>query len=149
MLKTIALCAALSAAPTPSINYYAEISPDISALIMSEVADGKYYTHLDFNGDGELTVSDAVSVALRYEYNVTYGNKYVVNDDTIREIISENYADMPIYWEIDRIDNMPCRCYDIVTENVTIAEVYVEYEEYSETFCIEIDPYREIISYIN
>ena len=143
-MKVILLAAALIMPPAET--YYSWMSPEIADEIMSEVATGNYHAYLDYNGDGELTVSDAVCVAKRYNDNCANGNTYGLTTEKLREIIAENFVDC-ISWEICSTNGKPCRMYDLTVNEVTDAEIYVEFAENSETFTLEIDPYKELVSW--
>lgn len=98
MLKTLFMCFSLLAGtPQPAENYHSWISPEISDIIIDYVIKGEYHEHVDFNGDGELTIADAVGVRKRYEDNCTYGNEITVDNETVESIIAENYSVDCIY----------------------------------------------------
>lgn len=132
-----------------SLNFNAEISPITTAEIQSAVIDGREYTHLDYNGDGKLTIADAVGVQRKFEFNCTYGNSMTFDGEDVREIIEENYSDYPIQWEISSIDGAPCREISIETEHITNITVYLDFMETSDTLEIAIDPFTESIYVLN
>ena len=140
---------ALTSSPTPSENYHSWVSPEISTEIQQLVLDGEYRSYLDYNGDGELNMADAVCVEKRYHDNITYGNEITLDRETIEEISLENYSDEAIYWEIDRVNGQLTRQYELTVSEITEAEIYFEFEEYSETITVELNPFEEIVKVIN
>lgn len=130
------------AAPAPSFCSW--IAPEIADHICQAVADGEYLSYLDYNGDGKLTLADAVLVRRRYQHNITYGNELTIDKETVKEIIEENYSDEVIYWEFDEIDCMPTRQYSITTNKITEVNLYLEFENYCDNVRIEINPFKEM-----
>lgn len=149
-MKTIGifLALALTSSPMPSENYYASVSPDIADEITELVISGEYREYLDFNGDGKLSMADIVGVAKRYQDNCRYGNELTMDSETVNAIVLENYSESPIYWEIDRVNGQLCRQYELTVNEVTNAELYLEFEEFSETVKVEINPFTETITVI-
>ena len=140
---------ALTSSPQPAPNYYAEISPAVSAEIQELVLDGQYREYLDFNGDGNLNIADVVGVEKRYQDNCTYGNEITLDRETVQAIAEENYIDDLLYWEIYRADGELTRQYELTAADIMTAEIYLEFEEYSESVTVEINPYTEIITVIS
>ena len=139
--------ALIIAAPAP--NFYAEISPEISEEIQEFVVAGEYRAYLDYNGDGALTISDAVCVGKRYENNCKYGNEITLDREEVYSIIAENYTDDCIYWEIDRVNGETVRQYNLTVDDITTAEIYLEFENNSECIEIELNPFTECIAVLN
>lgn len=146
---SIFVAMALTTSPMPSENYFAEISPNIATEIQELVLDGEYRQYLDFNGDGQLNMADVVSVRKRYQDNIRYGNEITLEKETVYDIVLENYTDELIYWEIDRINGQLCRQYELTVSEVTEAEIYVEFESYSDTIMVEVNPFTETVTVIN
>lgn len=140
---------ALTSSPQPAPNYYAEISPAVSAEIQELVLDGQYREYLDFNGDGNLNIADVVGVEKRYQDNCSYGNEITLGSETVYAIAEENYTDDLLYWEIYRADGELTRQYELTAADIMTAEIYLEFEEYSESVTVEINPYTEIITVIS
>lgn len=149
-MKTLGifLALALTSSPMPSGNYYASVSPDIADEITELVISGEYRGYLDFNGDGILSMADAVGVAKRYQDNCKYGNKITMDRETVEAIVMENYTDEAIYWEIDRINGQLCRQYELTVDDITTAEIYLEFSGFSECVTVELNPYTETITVI-
>ena len=145
----IFLTLALTSSPSPSENYCSWISPEIADVIQECVLDGKYRQHLDFNGDGELTIADVVGVRKRYQDNCTYGNEITLDSEVVENIIAENYTETPIYWEIDRVNGNLTRQYELTASEIMQAEIYVEFENNSDIIQVEINPFMEIVTVIN
>ena len=151
-MKTISvfLALAMSSAPAPADNYYSWFSPEIADNILTAIINDEYYTHLDFNGDNELTIADAVGVLYRYNSNVTYGNKLTVDKEVVESIITENYNIDCIYWEFDFVNNEPCRQYELAVDEITTANIYLEFADNTiDNVIIEINPFEEKISVLS
>lgn len=140
---------ALTTSPMPKENYYASISPEIADEIMECIINSEYRQHLDFNGDGKLTIADVVGVSKRYQDNCKYGNEITLDRDVVDSIVSENYSEACIYWEIDRVNGELTRQYELTADDIMTAEIYVEFESYSECVMVEVNPFTETIMVVN
>lgn len=140
---------ALTSSPMPADNYFSWISPEIAEEIQECVLDGEYREYLDFNGDGELSMADAVGVLKRYQDNITYGNEITLDREVVQDIVQENYSDDAIYWEIDRVNGNLTRQYELVANDIMQAEIYVEFENGSECIMVEVNPFTETITVID
>lgn len=145
----IFIALALTSSPQPSENYFASISPEIATEIQELVLDGEYRQHLDFNGDGELNIADVVGVSKRYADNCKCGNTITLDYEVVDSIISENYSEACIYWELDRIDGKLTRQYELTASEIMQAEIYIEFENSSECVVVEVNPYTETITVIS
>lgn len=158
MLNTLFICCSLLAGtPQPAENYHSWISPEISDIIIDKVINEEYYEHLDFNGDGELTIADAVGVYKRYEDNITYGNEITLDEETIIDIAWENYTtdymeredfveNSLLYYEIDFINGEPCRQYELTAEEILTAHIYYEFtDDTTGSIDVVINPFMETI----
>lgn len=147
MLKTLFMCFSLLAGtPQPAENYHSWISPEISDIIIDYVIKGEYHEHVDFNGDGELTIADAVGVRKRYEDNCTYVNEITVDNETVESIIAENYSVDCIYWEFDFVNGEPCRQYELTVSEITTANIYLEFaDDTMDNVTVEINPFEETV----
>jgi hypothetical protein len=143
-MNIAAICISAVMVSAPAENYYAEISPEISAEIITCIINGEYRQHIDYNGDGNLTIADAVCVEKRYQNNCICGNSLEFTGDDVREIIAENYAEYPIEWEICSVNDDPCCCYDITVSEITDINILFEWENQSEVIEVELNPYTEI-----
>lgn len=147
MTAGIFIALALTSSPTPAANYYAEISPQITAEIQNCIINDEYRQHIDFNGDGNLTIADAVGVAKRYQDNMSYGNSITVDSEVIHSIATENYPDDLIYYEIDFVNGeLTERQYEITVSDVTEISIYFEFSETSETIHVIADPFTESVT---
>lgn len=146
MTAGIFIALALTSSPQPAPIFYAEISPQITAEIQELVIAEEYREYLDFNGDGKLTIADAVGVEKRYSDNINYGNSITLEAETVYSIAEENYPDELVYWELDRINGELCREYSATVDDVTEAEIYLEFENYSDTVKVIIDPFTESVT---
>lgn len=147
-LSGIFVAIALTSSPMPADNYYSWISPEIADEIQELVISGEYREYLDFNGDGKLSMADVVGVRKRYQDNCRYGNELTLDSETVDAIVVENYSESPIYWEIDRINGQLCRQYELTVDDIATAEIYLEFEDFSETVKVEINPFTETITVI-
>lgn len=135
---------ALTSSPAPAPNYYSWISPEIAEHIEAYVINGEYHEYLDFNGDGVLNIADAVGVSKRYADNVKYGNEITIDAETVEDIVAENYDVDAMYWEFDMVDGDITREYEITTDRIITARIYIELSDYSTDFVtIEINPFEE------
>ena len=149
-LATVFLALALHASLNPAPNYYSWFSPEIADNVIQCVVNGEYHKHLDFNGDGQLTVADAVGILRRYSDNIEYGNELTVDAETVESIIEENYSVDCIYWEIDFVNGQPCRKYELTVDEITTANIYLEFEDDTmDNVEIEINPFEEIVRVTN
>lgn len=156
MLNAILAVAALA---MPSENYTSWISPEISDMIVDYLIEDREYRHLDFNGDGKMNIADAVGVAKRYADNVAYGNSITLDIETIYDIGWENYSDDQerqdfinnslMYWEICNVNDEPCREYELTVSEISEAEIYYEFEDYSDSVRVRLNPYEETIQVIS
>jgi hypothetical protein len=149
-ILSIFVAFALTSSPAPAPNYSSWISPEIADCIKTATINGEYYEYLDFNGDGNLNIADAVGVSKRYEDNVKYGNEITIGADTVESIITENYNIDAIYWEFDLINDDVVREYEITTDSIITARIYIEFIDYSTDFVtIEINPFEETATVIS
>lgn len=125
--------------------FHATVSPETAVTIMEYAVNEEYHEFLDFNGDGELSVVDAVGVLVRYNNNISCGNSYVVNEEEVMEIISENWNDDVMYWEIDFVEDDVRRMYEFIADKVTSFHVYIEFENYSAGFWGVVNPFEEYV----
>ena len=137
MLKTL-----LVAALTTS-TFYSWYSPEIASNIMEDVARGESHAYLDYDGDGEETILDAIGVLKRYYSNIENGNTITFSADDMERIAEENGFDF-IYWEIDFIDGTACRKYEYEADTITTIHIYYEDEDTCNGFYVELNPYEEI-----
>ena len=114
-------------------TYYAAISPEVSAEIQDCAIRGEYREHLDYNGDGALTIADAVGVERKYQYNTEHGNTVVFDREDVADIIAENYADSPVEWEVSSINDEPCTLCEVEISEVTRLTILLDFAEYGET----------------
>lgn len=137
---------ALTSSPAPAPNYYSWISPEISDTILEYVIEGEYHSHLDFNGDGALNIADVVGVRKRYTDNVKYGNEITLDREVVESIIEENYLTNCTYWEIDFVNDIPTRQYELSVTDITNANIYFEFEDSTtDNLKIELNPFEETV----
>ena len=149
-IATAFICLALHSSLMPAPNYYSWFSPEIANNIIECVVNDEYHEHLDFNGDGVLSVADAVGVLRRYYDNIEYGNELTVDGDTVQSIIEENYSVECVQWEIDFVNDEPCRKYELTVNEITTANIYLIFEDdTTDNVAIEINPFEEIVRVTN
>ena len=152
MKTTLILLAALTATQQPFID---AVSPETSQLIVDYLVSGKSFSWLDYNGDGEMNLADAVGVLRKYETNVRDGNELELDLDTIYDIGWENFSENLdredfienelLYYEIERVNDEPCRQYDLTVTEKSEAVIYYEFEDFADTVTVSIDPITEVI----
>ena len=142
----IFMALALTTSPQPAENYHSWVSPEIADIIQECVINREYHSYLDFNGDGELNIADVVGVRKRYQDNCKYGNELILDREVVESIVMENYSDKAIYWEIDRVNGKLTREYELTVNDITTAEIYIEFENYSDCVTVEINPFMETIT---
>lgn len=128
-------------------------SPDIAQSCLDYAAREEYCQCLDYNGDGILSVVDSIAINRKYNENLTNGNIYIFNSDDVLAVVEENlnyneYNEY-FYYEIDFVNNSPCRLYEVAAGETTKAHVYCETNENSFQFTVEIDPVCELVKIID
>lgn len=135
----------LSVAPTfGMVNGYSPASAD---AIMTATVNGEYHAYMDFNGDGVLSVMDAVGVLKKYVDNSTNGNTLTYGEKDVMAVVEENlnpseYSDY-FYYEIDFVNNKPCRMYSYEYSEYTVLHVYCEVNDTTFQYTVGIDPITE------
>ena len=148
-ITPVFLALALTSSPTPAPNYYSWISPEIADHITECVINNEYHEYLDFNGDGKMNIADVVGVRKRYQDNIKYGNKIIVDNEVVQAIFDENGMDV-IYWEFDSIDGEITKQYEITADSIITADIYCELSDFTtEHITIEINPFEEIVGVIS
>lgn len=148
MLTNLLIAAVVAVTPM-SDNYYSDVSPETADYITESVISHEYYEYLDFNGDGELTIADAVGILQKYKYNCLCGNTMTFSEKEVFEIIWENFRnDEFVYYEIDCINGNPCIQYRVTAETITNCDVYIKFENRSVNVQVQINPFTESIRVI-
>lgn len=141
---------ALHGSLNPAPNYYSWISPEIADYIVNSVINGEYHEYLDFNGDGDLNIADAVGVLRRYYDNIEYGNKLTVDGETVESIILENYNINCTYWEFNSINSVSCKEYSFTVNEIATANIYLEFADgTTDNISIEVNPFEEFVQVTN
>lgn len=136
---------AISSLPNPSENYSSWYGDEIVESVCDCIANDEYHAHIDYNGDGALTIADAVCISRRYQENVEYGNEITIDAETVEAIIEENYSVQCIYWEFDEINGEIVREYSVTTDSIIQADIYFEFEDdTTDHIVIEINPFKEM-----
>ena len=149
MFKELFIVEALTTSPAPAKNYYSDVSPATAEVILNEVIAENYHEYLDYNGDGKLNIADYVGVCRRYQDNNTYGNEITIDRETVYSIATENYPDDLLYYEFDFVNNQICRQYELTTTEICTANIYLEFENYSDNVKIEVNPFTESVKVIS
>lgn len=141
MMTAIMTAVAMMTAPAPT--FCAPCSIDGAVTCMNLVVNSRYNEGFDYDGDGVLTVLDAVSISKRGAYNSTYGNTFTFGEKEVMEVVEENlnpeeYSDY-FYYEIDFINGIPCRKYEISTDSITDVHVYCEVNDEIFQFTVRIE----------
>lgn len=102
-----------------------------------------------------MNLADAVGVLHKYETNVRDGNELALDLDTIYDIGWENLSknldredfieNELLYYEIERVNDEPCRQYDLTVTEKSEAVIYYEFEDFADTVTVSIDPITEVI----
>ena len=145
----IFIALALTSSPAPANTYFASISPETAAEVQELVINGEYRQYLDYNGDNVLSIADVVGILKRYQDNTTHGNEITMDGETIQSIIAENYSEECIYYEIYRVNDQLTRQYEVTADEISSAEVYIEFENFSDVVKVELNPYTETITVLN
>lgn len=148
-MRAALLLTAAMAVSAPAETYYSWYSPEIAHTISEYVVSGEYHEHLDYNGDGKLTIADVIAVEKHYQNNCRYGNEITFNRENAWKIAAENYPDELLYWEIDRVDGELCRKYELTVSDITELEIYLEFEGYSDTLLVRLNPFEERVTVIS
>lgn len=128
--------------PNPADSYYSWVSEDVANEIGFYLSCDMSPLFLDYNGDGFLTVSDAVCVYRRYLDNIEFGNELTVDEDTAFEIACENYDSQPVSWFFDV---RGLKSHTVTVQSVTDAVLHLEFDDGSEADVIlQIDPFQEM-----
>ena len=128
MMTAILTAIAMMTAPVPTFD--APCSIESADTCMELAVNSQYIEGYDYDGDGVLSVMDAVAIGKRGILNSTYGNTYTFGEKEVMAVVEENlnpseYSDY-FYYEIDFIDGVPCREYEISTDGITEVHVYCE-----------------------
>lgn len=145
----IFIALALTSSPQPAPNYYANISPETAAEVQTLVINGEYRSYLDFNGDSVLSIADVVGILKRHQDNTTHGNKITLDSEVIYNIIAENYSEECIYYEVYRVNDKLTRQYEVTADEISTADIYIEFENTSDVVKVEINPFTETITVLN
>lgn len=151
IISSLVVATALSfSKPIPANDYHSWYSEEIAKSIMMNVVSNEYYPHLDFNGDNELSVVDAVAVRKRYLYNKLNGNTMHFGESDVMEIIVENFRseeyDEYFYYEIDFVNGECGRAYEMDFSEITSIHVYIEMNNEVSGFDVIVNPIEEIYS---
>lgn len=146
ILTNIFLALAMTSSPTPSENYNSYISPEISNEIIMDITCGNAdKMYLDFNGDSELNIADAVGVLKRYTDNVNNGNELTIDSETVSAIYAENFTEDMEYFEFYRVNDETCREYEVSVSDISIVDIWVENENIGTTIKVKVNPIEEYV----
>lgn len=151
-MNTIFLVSAIavSALANPAETYHSWFAPEITETICDYIANEEYHAHVDYNGDGQLSIADAVCVSRRYEENCDFGNEITVDFETVNAIAEENFNAPVMEWEFCEINNEITCEYQIITSEIISATIRYEFEDFSVEYVeIEINPFEEKIKVVN
>ena len=115
-------------------------TPDYSKVDVENALDtlvnGEYSETYDVNHDGTLEMLDVVEMLQESNRTATAH----IDGKVIDEIMKENEIDC-IYYEIDFVNSIPCRKYEIWgNEKDFRIHIYYETEEISSGFWLAISP---------
>ena len=149
----IAFIIAAVSALTPAPAFTSQISPETAAACIECAATNTYVSDLDFDGDGIITTLDAIKIYKQYCMNLENKSAYVFDESDVLQVVEENipaekYSEY-FYYEIDFIDDEPCREYSYCATEITTAHVYCELNDSAFTFTVSIDPFKGQVSVID
>ena len=115
--------------------------------IMTATVNEEYHAFMDYNGDGVLSVMDAIGVLKKYHENSTSGNTLTYGESDVLAVVEENlnpseYSDF-FYYEIDFVNGEPCRLYSYDYSEYTVLHVYCEVNDNVFQYTVGIDPITE------
>ena len=145
MMTAILTAFALSATSTfGMVNGY---SLSTANTIMTATVNEEYHAFMDYNGDGVLSVMDAIGVLKKYHENSTSGNTLTYGESDVLAVVEENlnpseYSDF-FYYEIDFVNGEPCRLYSYDYSEYTVLHVYCEVNDNVFQYTVGIDPITE------
>lgn len=133
-MNIIAIMVGLSMVNSP---VFGNVSETLDAVIQKT-----YNPIYDFNNDGELSIIDTI-YQLKENYNtITFCEKDVM------EIIGSKFEPTEyseyFYYEIDFVNNTPCRKYELVVSEETIAHIYCEINDNTYQFNVLINPLKGV-----
>ena len=103
---------------------------------LDTLVSGEYAETYDVNGDGTLEMLDIVEMLQESNRTATAH----IDENVIDEIMKENEIDC-IYYEIDFVNSVPCRKYEVWgNEKDFKIHVYYETEENASGFWLVISP---------
>lgn len=145
MMTAILTAFALSATSTfGMVNGY---SLSTANTIMTATVNEEYHAFMDYDGDGVLSVMDAIGVLKKYHENSTNGNTLTYGESNVLAVVEENlnpseYSDF-FYYEIDFVNGEPCRLYSYDYSEYTVLHVYCEVNDNVFQYTVGIDPITE------
>ena len=145
MMTAILTAFALSA--TSAFGMVNGYSPSTANTIMTATVNEEYHAFMDYNGDGVLSVMDAIGVLKKYHENSTSGNTLTYGESDVLAVVEENlnpseYSDF-FYYEIDFVNGEPCRLYSYDYSEYTVLHVYCEVNDNVFQYTVGIDPITE------
>lgn len=145
-MKTFVALALLVSIPNPVSTFHSWFSPEVAKETANLAVNGEYREYLDYNGDGVINVFDTMRIMQRYANNVEFGNEITFDSDVANSIIEENFNNV-IYWEIDFLNEEPCRMYEYAASEADRIHLYVEIDNGEEIVTdgvwIDINPIEE------
>lgn len=121
------------------------VSPQTADLIMHHSATGAYDARYDADGDGMETTLDAIRVLKRYYYNVDNKATMTLDETNIYDLLSVETNEEVLYWEIDFIDDEPCRKYEYTATDEIRLHVYYETQSECSGFAVVMNPFTELM----
>lgn len=145
MMTAILTAFALSA--TSAFGMVNGYSPSTADTIMTATVNEEYHAFMDYNGDGVLSVMDAIGVLKKYHENSTSGNTLTYGESDVLAVVAENlnpseYSDF-FYYEIDFVNGESCRLYSYDYSEYTVLHVYCEVNDSVFQYTVGIDPITE------
>lgn len=80
-----------------------------------------------------------VSIALLLCVTTSIKHSYTLEKSKINDIITENYIEYPLEWEICSINNNICCMYDVTISEKSKVDILLMWENYSEILTVYAD----------
>lgn len=129
-----------------AITFTMGFSPATAQTIVSHVVnEASYDVRYDADGDGQETMADAIAVIKRYHYNIKNDATITLDEATMETLLAEETNEEVIYWEIDFIEDTPCRKYEYTADEETRLHVYYETESECSGFAVVMNPFTGLI----
>jgi len=138
-MNIVAFLIGFSAVDLSASPVYTNVSETLNAVV-----SGVYSSEMDVNDDGKLSIIDSVIQLKEYYNNYTF----TFGESDVMGIISntfdyDNYSEY-FYYEIDFVNNVSCRKYELIVSKETTAHIYCELNDSVYQFDVLINPFKGV-----